>query len=141
MLKIKKIKPLFTGVLTTMDKYEDYTKTKGGLIDPKKSAGAVKEYQKVLAVGSSVIGIKEGDLVCINPNRYAVPKHRANGLRDGVIGDNVTISYNFPVVELDGKQCLLLQNNDIEFVITEFIEEEDPEEEAPSNIIKPELIV
>lgn len=134
MLKIKKIKPMFTSLITTMDKYEQDVTT-GGLINVTKMQGGLKEYQTVLAVGGSVRDIKVGDLVCINPARFAVRKHQAGSLKDGVISDNPVTTYNFDVVEMDGKQCLLLQDRDIDFIIEEFEEVPDP---APSTIIQPE---
>lgn len=135
MLKIKKIKPLFTSIITTMEKYENDVITNGGLIDTSKQQGGLKEYQTVLAVGTTVRDIKVGDVVCINPSRFAVKKHQPGSLKDGVIVDNPTISYNFDVVEMDGKQCLLLQDRDIDFIIEEYEEVPDP---TPSKIIKPE---
>ena len=135
MLKIKKIKPMFTTLITTMDKYEHDVKTVGGLIDTTKQQGGLKEYQTVLAVGGSVRDIKVGDLVCVNPTRFAVKKHQAGSLKDGVITDNPVTTYNFDVVEMDGKHCLLLQDRDIDFIIEEFEEVPDP---TPSTIIQPE---
>ena len=134
MLKIKKIKPMFTSIVTTMDKYEHDMTTVAGLIDTTKQQGGLKEYQTVLAVGNSVRDIKVGDLVCVNPTRFAVKKHREGSLKDGVITDNPIITYNFDVVEMDGKQCLLLQDRDIDFIIEEW--EEIPDN--PSPIIQPE---
>lgn len=134
MLKIKKIKPMFTALITTMDKYEQDVTT-GGLITVTKMQGGLKEYQTVLAVGGSVRDIKVGDLVCVNPARFAVRKHQAGSLKDGVISDNPVTTYNFDVVEMDGEQCLLLQDRDIDFIIEEFEEVPDP---APSTIIQPE---
>lgn len=134
MLKIKKIKPMFTALITTMNKYEQDVTT-GGLINVTKMQGGLKEYQTVLAVGGSVRDIKVGDLVCVNPARFAVRKHQAGSLKDGIISDNPVTTYNFDVVEMDGKQCLLLQDRDIDFIIEEFEEVPDP---APSTIIQPE---
>lgn len=125
MLKIKKIKPLFTSLITTMDKYEQDTITDGGLIDTTKQQGALKEYQTVLAVGDSVRNIKVGDLVCVNPSRFAVKKHKDGSMRDGIITDNPVITYNFDIVEMDEKQCLLLQDRDIDFIIEDFEEVTD----------------
>lgn len=135
MLKAKKIKPMFTALITTMDKYEHDVMTTGGLIDTTKQQGGLKEYQTVLAVGSSVRDIKVGDLVCVNPTRFAVRQHKAGTLKDGVIGDNPVVKYNFDVVEMDGKSCLLLQDRDIDFVIEEYEEVPDP---TPSSLITPE---
>ena len=127
MLKIKKIRPMFTSLITTMDKYEQDKLTDGGLIDTSKQQGTLKEYQIVLAVGDSVRGIKVGDLVCVNPARFAVRKHDKGSMRDGVITDNPVVTYNFDVVEMGGNQCLLLQDRDIEYVIEDYEEVQDSE--------------
>ena len=133
MLKVRKIRPMFTSLITTMDKYEKDVKI-GGLIDTTRQQGGLKEYQKVLAVGSSVRDIKVGDVVCVNPARFAVRKHQAGSLKDGVVTDNPVTIYNFDVVEMDGKQCLLLQDRDVDFIIEEWEDVPDP---APSPLIKP----
>ena len=133
MIKIKKIKPMFTSLITTMNKYKEDTIV-GGLINPSKGKGSLMEYQTVLSVGSSVKDIKVGDLVCINPSRFAIKKHKEGSLKDGVITDNPVITYNFDVVEMDGQQCLLLQDRDIDFIIEEYEEITD----KSSNIIQPE---
>lgn len=135
MLKIKKIKPMFTSLITTMDKYEEDIKTSGGLLDVTKQQGGLKEYQTVIAIGTTVRDIKVGDLVCINPTRFAVKQHREGTLKDGVISDNPVIKYNFDTIEIDGKQCLLLQDRDIDFIIEEYEEVPNP---TPSTLIKPE---
>lgn len=135
MLKVKKIKPLFTSLITTMDKYEQDKITDGGLIDTSKQQGTLKEYQTVLAVGDSVRNIKVGDLVCVNPARFAVRKHEKGSMRDGIITDNLVVGYNFDIVEMDGKNCLLLQDRDIEFIIEDFEEVPDP---IPSPLIQPD---
>lgn len=126
---------MFTSIITSMDKYEHDVRTTGGLIDTTKQQGGLKEYQTVLAVGSSVRDIKVGDLVCINPTRFAVKKHQEGSLKDGIITDNPTIKYNFDVVIMDDKQCLLLQDRDIDYVIEEWEEVPDP---TLSTLIKPE---
>lgn len=121
-MNIKMIKPLFTSIVTTMDRYEESVIDANGLISNEKKQGDLKEYQKVIAVGSSVRDIEVGDMVCINPTRYAVRKHSPDSMRNGVITDNPVTTYNFNVVEIDGNQCLLLQDRDIDFVITDYEE-------------------
>lgn len=138
MLKVKKIKPMFTALITTMDKYGKDVKI-GGLIDIARQQGGLKEYQKVLAVGSSVRDIKVGDIVCVNPARFAVRKHQAGSLKDGVVTDNPVTTYNFDVVEMDGKQCLLLQDRDIDFIIEEW--EEIPDTQSQVYVPDKKLIV
>ena len=126
---------MFTALITTMDKYEENVRTSGGLLDVTKQQGGLKEYQTVLAIGSSVRDIKVGDLVCVNPTRFAVKQHQAGTLKDGVVTDNPVTEYKFDIIELDDKPCLLLQDRDIDFIIEEFDEVPD---QVPSTLIKPE---
>lgn len=125
MIKVKKIKPMFTALITTMDMYEEDAVTKGGIIDTTKQKGTIKEYQKVLAVGSTVKDIKVGDLVSIDPTRYAVKKHKEDSLKVDIEGSNPVLEYRFDIVEMDDKKCLLLQDRDIQFIIEEYEEVED----------------
>lgn len=120
-------------LVTTKDEYTEEDVKKGGLMI--KTVGSLKEYQKVVAVGPMVRGIQVGDLVCINPKRYAQYKHKPGSLKDGVITDNPVVSYNFNVIELDHVSHLLLTDQDIDFVIEEWNDEKEPEK---SNIIIPE---
>lgn len=132
MLKIKKIKPMFNRILVTSDKYEKDV-TQGGVVTI--TAGTLKEYQKVISVGSTVRDIKEGDLVLINPSRYAVKKHNEGSLKDGVITDNPTVSYNFNLVEVDNKVCILLYDQDVDYVI------EEHEDISDSKLIVPDTSI
>lgn len=128
MLKIKKIKPLFNKILTTMCTYNDVT-TEDGIIDGSKEEGGIREYQTVIAVGSTVKCVKPGDLVVINPARYQIMKHKEGSLKDGVITDNPVMGYNFPILVIDDKPCLYLYDSDVDFVIKEYEVSEDIIEE------------
>lgn len=133
MLHIKKIKPLFTNILVTGNKYEKDEK-QNGLIIAKK--GDLKLYQEVLAVGSMIKDIKVGDWIMINPKNYAVKKYDPNSVKEDM-GMNSTVGYNMPWVTIDDEkgnpeECLLLIDRDIEFV---FEGEETPEED--SSLIMP----
>ena len=134
---LKKVKPLFTSIVTTMDKYEDDVIV-NGLVN--QTAGTLKEYQKVIAIGSSVRDIKVGDLVSINPSRYAVRKFEDGSLKDGVISQNPVVSYNFHTIEMDRKEYLLLQDRDIDFVIEEWEEEEPVVASTIVTDVKPPII-
>ena len=133
-LRIKKIKPMYNKVLTTCELY-DSDFTTDGIIDASKSEGGIMEYQKVISCGPLVKCVKPGDLVVINPTRYQVVKHKEGSMKDGVIMDNPVVSYNFPIIEVDGKPCLYIFDSDIDFAIKEFdfIEDEATEiiESAP----------
>lgn len=133
MIRVKKLRPMFTNIVTTMDSYENDVVNQSGLIDTRKQKGALKEYQTVIAVGSAVKDIKPGEIVCINPIRYAQYKHNKNSLKD-LASDNPVTGYNFNVVEIDGNDCLLLYDQDIRYVIEDYEEIPDP---VPSKVIHP----
>ena len=134
-LNIKAIKPLNNQVVTTAYEYEDDAKV-GNLLDVKHTKGTLKEYQRVIAVGPMVRSISEGDLVMVNPKRFAKFKHQKGSLKDGVISDNPVIAYEFPIIELDHISHLLLSDQDIDFVITD--SEEEPDAPTSSNLIVPD---
>lgn len=134
---IKKVKPMFNGLITTMNKYGSDVMVKGSSLVDASKANTVKEYQTVVAIGPMVRGIEVGDVVFINPKRYAVMKHKPGSLQDGVIKDNPVIGYNFDVVEIDGVSHLYLQDSDVKFVaeIEEFDENPAIYTEQPKIIV------
>lgn len=135
MKKLIKIQPTFNRLVTTMDCYENDQRTLGGVIDPTKSKGALKEYQTVVAVGDTVRSIKVGDVVCINPTRYKVVKHNDNSLKNGIVSDNVTVGYKFNTITLADKGHLMLYDQDIDFVV---VESEDVPDQTGPTIIQPD---
>lgn len=125
MIKLKKVKPMFTGVITTCDRYTEDQKN-GSIIDMNKRAGSIMEIQRVVSKGDTAMGVKEGDLVMINPARFAVMKHNSGGLKDGVITDNPVIGYNFPIMKINDVDHLALDVRDISYIIEEW-EDVEPE--------------
>jgi hypothetical protein len=119
MLKIKTIKPLFTSIVTTGDKFEKDV-TVGGIIQQDQKKGDLKLYQKVLAVGSAVRDIKVGDMVMINPIAYVRKKYSKDSVQNDM-DNNPTLSINIPTVPVTDEKgntsdCLLLTDRDIQFV-------------------------
>lgn len=131
MLKVKSIKPLFTGVLTTANKYETTSTKNGIIISAKQTEGHIKEYQTVVKVGSSVREIKPGDIVLINPSRYLRKKFDENSIRDD-FDKNPTIEINIPTVVIDDKEYFLIEDRDVAYII-------DDCEEIPDT--KPSIIM
>ena len=137
ILHIKKIKPMFTNILTTGTLYENDV-TENGIIMFKK--GDLKLYQKVVAVGSSVRDIKVGDMIVFDPKPYLVMKYNPNSVQNDFDNNNV-IKTNFPWVQVDDENekpqnMLLLNDRDVRFVF-------EGEEKAESIIVpeKPTLII
>ena len=127
MLHIKKIRPLFTNLLTTGNKYDKDEKQRGLIIAKK---GDLKLYQTVLAVGSMVRDIKVGDKIMINPKDYVVTKYDPNSVKDDM-GLNKIVRFNMPWVDVDdengnSQECLLLKDRDVEYVF-EGVEEDEPD--------------
>lgn len=115
---------MFNQLVTTADVYTEDIQD-GNLIDIKKTKGTVKEIQRVIAIGPTVRNIEVGDLVMINPTRYGRRKHQAGSLKDGIVEDNPITEYNIPTIELDHVKHLLLFDQDIDFVISDYSEEPD----------------
>lgn len=123
MFKILKVKPLFTGIVTTSTKYVGDVTTAGGLlVDTTRMSGSLNPYQRVISVGDMCKDIKEGDIVKINFKRYAKAKHTPGAIDEAQNKqfDNMTVTYEIPMIQLDGQECLFLQSNDIEYIVTEY---------------------
>ena len=137
MLKIKKIKPLFTSIVTTGDKFE-HDDIQMGIITAKK--GDLKLWQKVVAVGSSVRGVAVGDMVMINASHYAVKKYDATSAHEK-LDANPVLQYVFNWVNMEDengetKPYLLLDERDVMYAF----EGEEVEEKILTQD-KPKLIV
>ena len=116
MLKIKKVKPLFTSLVTTGERYSEDMYDNGIIIAKK---GDMKTYQRVIEVGSAVRDINVGDMVMVNIANYAVKKYSKNSLQNDM-DNNPTIkfAFNWLTIEDDKgnpQECLLLNDRDILF--------------------------
>lgn len=135
MIKPKKITPVFTSILVTFDKYESpETIANTNIIDPAKSKILVKEYQTVLAVGGSVRTVKSGDKIAINPMKYAKFKqvYQKNSLRNDVDQfQKEIVGFDFPTIEVDGKELMLLDERDVLYIV----DEEYDDGEIPEKLI------
>lgn len=124
MIKLKKITPMFNHILTTAERYDKDIKEHGVVVIQK---GSIKEYQKVISVGSTARGVVAGDIVQINPARYSQKKHEEGSLKDGIVMDNPVVRVNFPTVELvdeenNPMECLYIYDQDIDFVVNEMVD-------------------
>lgn len=133
MINIKKVKLMYNYILTTKDVY-DGTESENGVIIPN---GTLKEYQRVVEVGPMVRTVSIGDLVAINPKRYAVTKYKKDDIKGDIEQMQKVITYKIPELEIDHVKHLLITDQDIEYIVEDFVEEQ------PSNIIvqKQEIIL
>ena len=126
MLKIKKIKPLFTSVVTTGNKYEEDMKDNGIIIANK---GDLKLYQKVIAVGPVVRGIEEGETVMMSLLRYGKRKYSKDSVQNDM-DNNPIIKWELPWIQIDDEDgnpqdCLLIADSDVKYVFVGY-ESNDP---------------
>ena len=125
--KIEKVKPLFTGVIITSKKYIGEVTTSGGLlIDTTKMDGNLNPYQTVISVGDMVRNVREGNVVKVNFKRYAKTAHRPGAIDEAQNKqfDNVSVVYEIPMIVINDEECLLIQENDIEYVVEKFTVDE-----------------
>lgn len=130
-LKIKKLKPQFTTVITTLDVYEDNLIEDGIVVAPK---GALKLYQRVIAVGPNVREIKEGDLVLLNLQNYLKRKWKENSIKEDIENMEESYVYDFPKIIIGGEMYAKLQDRDIDGIIEDYEEVEITESEKGSLI-------
>ena len=133
MLKVKDIRPVYTRLITTANKYEE-TQMNGNLIDVNKMEGRYKEYQTVVRVGSAVREVKEGDVVLIDPSRYMKRKFSDNSLREDFV-ENPIVEINIPTVTMNDEDYFMIEERDIAYVIDDSEEVPDP---LPNPIIVPQ---
>lgn len=122
MLKLKKITPTFNHILVTKNLRDRDEYDKGVLRFP---AGSTKEWQTVIAVGPDVRRCKVGDVIMVDPMRYAIMKHQDGSLEDGVVADNPAVAYNIPIITIDDKEYMYLFDTDIQFIIDEYEEKDE----------------
>ena len=124
MIIVKKVKPMFTTVITTMDIISEKDMYVSGtqILDINKVKNSVNEFQRVVAIGPHVQGINVGDLVCINPTRFGKPvqKKMNDSIKQNMEEYSTEIRYNFDIIEIDGKPHLKLQDRDIDYVVEEY---------------------
>ena len=123
-LVIKEGRPLLNYVILTADRYtaEELAEMNGGIITPTE-IGQLKPYQTILSVSPRLAssGLEEKQLVLINIKRYGKTVQRKNSYVESTDEHyDAHIRYEVPVIDIDGKECLKLGDNDIEFIIDKY---------------------
>lgn len=118
-LHISAIKPFYTSIITTGDKFTE-DMYEGSIITAKK--GDLKLWQTVVAVGSSVREVKPGDKVMINADHFAVRKFSKDSLNND-LDNNPIKAYRFNWVTMEdekGKEqnYLMMNENDLLYSFT-----------------------
>ena len=137
-LIIKKGRPLLNYVILTADRYtaEELAEIHGGIINPT-ALGQLKPYQKIISVSPRLVNshLEVDQMVLINIKRYGKSVQKKNSYVESTDEHyDAQVRYEVPIIDIDGKECLKLGDNDIEFIIDEY-EEAVPKKK--SSIITP----
>ena len=118
MLKITKIKPMFTDLVITADRFDKDITEKGIVIANK---GDLKSYQTVIATGNAVRDIEVGDKVMVNFEMFAEHKIPVNSVKKDMDINDPVVRYNIPWVNMvdeqgNDKVYIRIPVNAVEFV-------------------------
>lgn len=100
MLKITKIIPRYTQVVTTANRYEEDDYNGGILVTPGHSKGDVKQYQTVVAVGKMVREVEVGMKVMLDFEPYRKRKVPVGSVKEKMDVDNPIVEEHLPIFEV-----------------------------------------
>ena len=140
MLKITKIKPMFTDLIITADRFE-HDIVDGGIVIANK--GDLKPYQTVVFIGNAVRDINVNDKVMVNFELFAEHKIPTNSVKKNMDVDDPIVRYNIPWVNMtdnqgEDKLYIRIPVNAVEYVF-----EGEEVEDAPEiiQVSKPEILL
>ena len=119
MLHIKKIRPRYTTVITTADRYTEDVVNGGIITSSNETKGRIKWNQTVVAVGPMVRDLVPGDKVMLNPDAFAVRKFSKGSVQNDMDNNPVT-KYEVPVVTVEDEngnpvEQLYIDENSIQY--------------------------
>lgn len=119
------IRPRANEIVTTAE-LVSIEEVKSKVINKTEQTLSFDEYQTVLAVGSVVRDIKVGDVICINPNRFAIKQQQKSRVKAAIDGyEEVVVGYKLPIIETGIGNVLLITDSDVKYIVEDgFIEVE-----------------
>jgi len=140
MLKITKIKPMFTDLVITAERF-DHDIVEKGIVMANK--GDLKSYQTVVAIGSSIRDIAVGDKVMVNFEVFAEHKIPVNSVKKNMDVDDPIVRYNIPwvsMVDEKGEEKVYIRIPDR---AVEFVYEGEEVDDTPDiiQVTKPEILL
>ena len=117
MIVIDKVRPKFNNIIVTKE-FNKEDVIKHGVI--REAKGSLKEYQKVIAVGPAVRDLKEGAIIKLNLDRYAVKKYKPGSIKESMEQHmEESTSYNVPNITLNDVDFLLITDQDYDYEVLE----------------------
>ncbi len=127
-----KIKPRVNEIVITANVIAVENK-EGKIINKDEQQLFFDEFQEVLAVGSVVRDINVGDIICVNPKRFAKYEKQKTRLKAVTEGyEEVLVGYDFPLVETCRYgNVMLITDSDVRYIVDGFCEEENCNTNSP----------
>lgn len=114
MMEVKtNVVPSFNNVIISCDRYtEEECKTSGGVYFARKNM--IKPHQRIIAVGCLAEKyFSVGDLVEVDVRRFVRPSHKEGKRTADLVEDDYSLMVDFLMVDVEGEECILIQDRDI----------------------------
>jgi len=145
MLKIKRIIPRYTQVVTTAERYEKDERNGTLIVGNGHLKGDVKQYQTVVAIGKMAREIEVGSKVMLDFEPFRKRKVPVGSVKEKMNVDNPVIEERLPIFEVEDdegitKEYLMVDEKNIVFPF-EGEEVEDGDDTSRLVLPKHELVV
>lgn len=121
-----KIKPRANEIVISANIVEVKTDKKK-VINKDEQLVYFDEFQTVLRVGSIVRDIKVGDVIAVNPNRFAKYQEQKSKVRASVEGyEKVLTGYEFPIIQTGFGEVMLITDSDVKYIVEDGFTTDEP---------------
>lgn len=88
------------------------------VIDKDEQKLYFDEFQTVLRVGSVIRDLKIGDVISVNPKRFAIYQEQKSKIRAAVEGyEKVLVGYDFPIIATGFGDVMLITDADVKYIV------------------------
>jgi hypothetical protein len=123
-----KIRPRGNEIVITAN-FVEAPKEKNKIINKEEQMVYFDEFQTVLRVGSVVRDVYMGDVVCVNPKRFAKYQEQKSKVRAAVEGyEKVLVGYEFPIIETAFGNVMLISDTDVRYIVEDGFNEPEPKD-------------
>lgn len=111
-----------TAMITTADRFSEEESTHNFILDSTK-VGQLKDLQQIVAVSEYAKGrgLKPGGYVLLDFKKYMKSTQKKNSLQETMDEHySSDVSFEVPMILLDGQEALFLDTNDVVIIVDEF---------------------
>ncbi len=108
----------------------------GKIADKEEQQISLDEYQTVLSKGTVVRDIEEGDVICLNPARFAKYQEQKSRVKAAVEGyEKVLTGYEFPIITTGYGNVMLIHDSDVKYIVEHGFVTYDPEPDVEKECV------